>query len=94
MQKESDNIENFYEGTLSSKDKISPSYISIKNPKFIEIDGTYNAGILVIDYYREISDLLLKNIINTNVNMNISMFYEKQDTYQTIKDLTYCCIFI
>ena len=89
MQKESDNIENFYEGTLSSKDKISPSYISIKNPKFIEIDGTYNAGILVIDYYREISDLLLKNIINTNVNMNISMFYEKQDTYQTIKDLTY-----
>ena len=44
---------------------------------------------MVIDYYRETSDLLLKNIINTNVNMNISMFYEKQDTYKTIKDLTY-----
>lgn len=32
---------------------------------------------------------MLKNIININVNMNISMFYEKQNTYKTIKDLTY-----
>ena len=49
----------------------------------------YHTGIIIVDYYRECSDILLKNIINTNVNMNISMFYEKQDTYKTIKDLTY-----
>lgn len=44
---------------------------------------------MIVDYYRECSDIILKNLINTNVNMNISMFYEKQDTYKTIKDLTY-----
>lgn len=46
-------------------------------------------GILIIDYSREFSDILFKNLIKTNVNMNISIFYEKQDTYKTIKDLTY-----
>lgn len=55
----------------------------------MEIDGKYYTGIIITDYYREYSEILLKNIINSNVNMNISMFYEKQDTYKTIKDLTY-----
>ena len=44
---------------------------------------------MIVDYYREQTDILLKNLIETNINMNISMFYEKQDSYKTIKDLTY-----
>lgn len=68
---------------------MSPSYINNKNPKFLEIDGNFFGGIIVIDYYREYSEIIFKNLINTNVNMNISIFYEKQDTYKTIKDLTY-----
>ena len=68
---------------------MAPSYINNKNPKYLEIDGKYYTGILVVDYYREYSEILFKNLINTNVNMNISIFYEKQDTYKTIKDLTY-----
>lgn len=84
-----DIIEGFYEGILNSKDKMAPSYINNKNPKYLEIDGKFCGGILVIDYYREYSDIIFKTLINTNVNMNISIFYEKQDTYKTIKDLTY-----
>ena len=68
---------------------MAPSYINNKNPKYLEIDGKYYTGILVVDYYREYSEILFKNLINTNVNMNISIFYEKQNTYKTIKDLTY-----
>ena len=49
----------------------------------------FYSGIIVIDYYREYSDIILKKLINTNINMIISMFYEKQDNYKTIKDLTY-----
>ena len=49
----------------------------------------FTVGVLIIDYYRECNDIILKNLINTNVNMNISIFYEKQDTYKTIKYLTY-----
>ena len=33
--------------------------------------------------------MLLKNLIETNINMNISIFYEKQNQFKTIKDLTY-----
>ena len=68
---------------------MSPGYINNKNPKYLEIDGKFYGGILVIDYYREYNEIIFKNLINTNVNMNISIFYEKQDTYRTIKDLTY-----
>ena len=44
---------------------------------------------LIIDYPREQEEILLKNIIELNLNMNISIFFEKQDNYKTIKDLTY-----
>ena len=61
----------------------------MQNPKYIEIDNLYYSSLLVVNYYREQTDLILKNLIETNINMNISIFYEKQDSYKTIKDLTY-----
>ena len=79
----------FKEGVITIKDKISPSYINNTNPKYLEIDNTYYSGIMVVDFYREYTDLILKPILQTSMNMIVSMFYEKQDTYQTIKDLTY-----
>ena len=82
-------INNFLSGIISKKDLISPAYINMKNPKYLEIDNLYYSSLLVVNYYREQSDLLLKNLIETNINMNISIFYEKQDSYKTIKDLTY-----
>ena len=68
---------------------ISPAYINNKNPKYLEIDNLYYSSLIVVNYYREQTDLVLKNLIETNINMNISIFYEKQDSYKTIKDLTY-----
>ena len=49
----------------------------------------FYGGLIISNYYREQNDLLLKTLIETNINMNISIFYEKQDQYKTIKDLTY-----
>ena len=68
---------------------LSPSYINLSNPKYFEMDGVYYSTLIITDYSRENFDLLLKNIIDTNININISFFYEKQDKYKTIKDLTY-----
>ena len=82
-------IDNFFEGSIDKKDKVSPAYINLQNPKYIEIDNLYYAGLIVVDYYREQTDIILKTLIETNINMNISMFYEKQDSFKTIKDLTY-----
>ena len=61
----------------------------MKNPKYIEIDNLYYAGLTVVNYYREQSDIILKTLIETNINMNISIYYEKQDSYRAIRDLTY-----
>ena len=80
---------NIYKGIVKEEEKIYPSYINLKNSKYIEIDNLYYAGLICIDYYREQTDLILKTLIETNINMNISIFYEKQDSYKTIKDLTY-----
>lgn len=82
-------IKKFYSGIFSKKDFISPAYINMQNPKYIEIDNLYYSSLIIVNYYREQTDLLLKNLIETNINMNISIFYEKQDSYKTIKDLTY-----
>ena len=79
----------FLDGAVNINDEIAPSYINIKNPKYIEIDNLFFGGLLVVNYYREQSDILLKTLLDTNINMNISVFYEKQDQYKTIKDLTY-----
>lgn len=49
----------------------------------------YFAGLAIVNYYREQTDIILKTLIETNINMNISIFYEKQDSYKIIKDLTY-----
>ena len=82
-------IRNKLEGIFSKKDKISPAYINTKNPKNVEIDNIYYSGIIIVNYNRENSELILKKIIDTNINMNISIFYEKQNSYKTIRDLTY-----
>ena len=80
---------NIYSGVTDEKNKIYPAYINMQNPKYIEIDNLFYAGLIAVDYYREQTDLILKNLIETNIDMNISMFYEKQDPYKMIKDLTY-----
>ena len=79
----------FEEGIFSQKDFLSPSYINISNPKYFEVDNNYYSTLIITNYFREQNDLILKSIIDTNINLNISIFYEKQDTYKTIRDLTY-----
>lgn len=76
-------------GVLTNKDIIAPSYINLNNPKYIEIDNMYYSGIIIVNYYREYNDLILKKILDLNLNMNISIFYEKQDSYKVIRKLTY-----
>ena len=79
----------FLSGVITQKDEIAPSYINLINPKYIEIDNNYYSTLIIVNYFREQTELILKSIIDTNINLDISIFYEKQDTYKTIRDLTY-----
>lgn len=76
-------------GVYSDKDFLAPSYINLNNPKYFEMDNIYYSTLIITDYGRENFDLLLKSIIDLNNNVNISIYYEKQNKYKTIKDLTY-----
>lgn len=80
---------NKLEGIFSEKDYLSPSYINLNNPKFIEIDQLFYSNLIITNYYHEQQDLLLKTILDSNININISIFYEKQNPYKIVKDLTY-----
>lgn len=80
---------NYKGGIFTKKDYLSPSYINLNNPKYIEIDGTYYSCLFIVDYLREQNELIFKNLIETNENIYLSIYYEKQDTYKVIKDLTY-----
>ncbi len=77
------------EGIFTQKDFLSPSYINLSNPKYIEIDNLFYSNLIITNYYHEQNDLLLKTILDSNINMNISIFYEKQNPYKIVKDLTY-----
>ena len=77
------------QGTFKTKDFIAPTYINLKNPKFLEIDSNYYSGLIIVNYYREYNELLLKSLIESNLNMNISIFYEKGENYKILKELTY-----
>ena len=76
-------------GNFKDIDYISPSYIDKRNPKYIEIDGIKYSGLLIINFNREQYELILKNLIDINININISLFYEKKDNFKVIKELTY-----
>ena len=89
IKKRENNNLKIYKGSISEKDEISPTYINLQNPKYLEIDNLFYSGLMIVNYYREQSDIILKSLIETNINMNISIYYEKQDTYKMIKDLTY-----
>ena len=79
----------FLDGTYKDIDEISPSYVNLSNPKYIEIDEIFYSSLLIVNYNREQTEIILKNLIDTNANINISIFYEKRDTYKTIRELTY-----
>ena len=79
----------WHDGTVNKLDTMVPSFVDNRNPKYVSIDGFLYGGILIIDYYREYDELILKNLIKSSVDMRISIFYERQDVYKTIKKLTY-----
>ena len=82
-------IVEFLQGTFQKRNEIYPTYINLNNPKYLEMEDQYFSSLLIVNYYHEQNDLLLRNLIDTNINMNISLFYEKKDSYKMIRELTY-----
>lgn len=70
-------------------DIFANSSIDNRNPNYLVIDDMYYSGVMVVDYPRIIDDGLLERLIYLDINVNITMFYEKINSYDVIKKLTY-----
>lgn len=76
-------------GSLSNIDRISPTYVSGYNPKYLEIDGKYISTFLVVNYNNIFEDIIFKNIIQEDISLQMNVKYEKLNKYKTIKEITY-----
>lgn len=70
-------------------DEIFPTIIDFKNPKLVEVDGKFLASLIVTNYSREMEAIFLDRVLSLDIDLQLSMFYEKQNTYDVIKELTY-----
>ena len=89
LTKNKQEVKLIYDGNFSNLDFFAPSYVNFENPKYVEINDKYCSGILIVNFSREQEELILRNLIETNIDMNISMFYEKLDNHKIIQELTY-----
>ena len=65
----------------------NPLYINLANPQYIEIDGMFFSSLLIINYNRIFQELIFKNILETNENILISIYIEKNNQYKIIKEI-------
>jgi len=92
LKKENNNNEEkveFLNGVFLNTNFIMPSIIDTTQPKYLKVNENYYSGLFIINYNREQNDLILRNLIDSNINMNISIFYEKKDPYKIVRELTY-----
>lgn len=83
-------FETLKESEITNKiNSLKPTYFSLKNPKYIEVDRNYISTLIIVDYAREYSDIIFKELINNDFNIQMSINYEKIDKYGVIKKITY-----
>lgn len=84
------NMENIIKnGATGNINEIWPSYINFENPKQIDIDSMLVGCLIITNYSREMEGVFLEKIIESDIKVQLSMFYEKQNSYDVIKELTY-----
>lgn len=59
------------------------------NPNFLKINDKYVSNLIVIDYDKEMEGVFLDKIISLEIDLQISIFYEKQSTSEVIKRITF-----
>lgn len=68
---------------------IYPSYLDTNNPNYIKCDDKYIACLMIINYNKEMEGGFLDKLLSLEMDMSLSIFYEKQNKSEIIKKLTY-----
>lgn len=69
--------------------EVYPKFFEDTNPEFLRIDDKYVANLIVIDYGKEMDGVFLDKVLSLEIDLQFSMFYEKQCTGEIIKKITY-----
>lgn len=69
--------------------EIYPRKFDNTNPNFLKINDKYVSNLIVIDYDKEMEGIFLDKIISLEIDLQISMFYEKQSKTEVVKRITF-----
>lgn len=69
--------------------EIYPSYFDTRNPNYMIFDNKYVSGLIVINYNKEMEKTFLEKLLSLEIDLQLSVFYEKQNTAEMVKKLTY-----
>ncbi len=74
---------------MQDEKSIIPSYIDNTNFRYLKVDNKYIASIIISDYPREIDVFEFIEALLNNVSYDMSMYIQKQDTANILKQLSY-----
>jgi len=83
------NKETIEKGRKTIEDIIMPDAIDFRNPMYLIADSTYISGLIVTNYLRTQDIGWIEPLFNLDIDVDISMFYEKLDSAKIIRELTY-----
>ena len=78
-----------FENTQDETQKIYPSYFEDKNPNFLKVNDKYVTSLVITDFPKEVPPAFFYNVFSQEVNLLFSMFYEKQNSSEVLKRITY-----
>lgn len=89
IQRKFDSFKNT--NTNFSKDLyfVYPKVFEDTNPEFLKINDKYVGNLIVIDYSKEMEGVFLDKILSLEIDLQFSMYYEKQFLQDVIKKITY-----
>lgn len=70
-------------------DCILPDAVDFSNPRYLVMDGMFFSGLIVTNYAVKQNIGWILPLFNLEFDVNISMFYEKLNSFKVIKELTY-----
>ena len=69
--------------------QIYPKKLDNTNPKYLKINEKFVGNLIVIDYSREMQGVFLNKINSLEIDLQMAIYYEKQQTSEVIKKITY-----
>jgi len=66
-----------------------PAYIDNTNFRYINIDGKYVTTICIVNYPKKMNFMQFMNSMPKDIQFDMSIFVQKQDTIKVLKELTY-----